>query len=447
VKQGVLVDSLNFSPKLDTLYLTSGATTNRKFDLASNRDWTISSNQSWCNVSPLSGIGNASFFISTATNPGATRIAKITLVSGLITRILYVNQTGGFFIDSLYVFADSIMRSAEAFPTNLIDIGCNRSWTASSNQSWATVTPTSGTNNGTINVSITANSGAARTAIITVTAGSLMRTVSIQQAAFVDSLSLSADSLILSAAASATNTIQVMSNKTWTVSSNQTWATVTPTSGNNNGSFNINIAANSGAQRTATITVTAGSKVKTVTVKQATFVPVPDSITLNMDTLNVGTAGGATNTIQVFSNTNWTISANQTWVTLSPTSGNNNGTFNINVAANTGTQRTATVTATAGTASKILIVNQGGLTAVEDVKSSFFSIYPNPVNDILHIDLKNTCRKGAISIFDVTGKEVMKEDVSKLIKIELDLSYLHRGMYFIQLIEDGNKHTSKLLVN
>jgi len=62
--------------------------------------------------------------------------------------------------------------------------------------------------------------------------------------------------------------------------------------------------------------------------------------------------------ISVASNRNWTVSESVSWLSLSTTSGSNNGSFIINCTANTGTQRTATVTVTAEGISQTVFVTQ-----------------------------------------------------------------------------------------
>jgi hypothetical protein len=64
-----------------------------------------------------------------------------------------------------------------------VNVTSNTSWTAAGNDtSWLTVSPAAGTSNGAITLSAAANPGETRTGIITVTAGDIVRTVSVTQA-------------------------------------------------------------------------------------------------------------------------------------------------------------------------------------------------------------------------------------------------------------------------
>jgi len=73
-----------------------------------------------------------------------------------------------------------------------------------------------------------------------------------------------------------TTTFEVTSNLDWTVSENESWLTVSPTGGNNNGTITVGYLANFGLQpRTGQIMVTAdgGSPEVIVTVTQSGFQP------------------------------------------------------------------------------------------------------------------------------------------------------------------------------
>jgi hypothetical protein len=152
-----------------------------------------------------------------------------------------------------------------------VTVTANVSWTVTDNQSWLSVSPASGSNNGSFTVSATANTGtSARTGAVTVSGGGITRTVSVTQAGPATSnLTLSASSLSLSPAASS-SVISVTANVAWTVTDDQGWLSLSPTSGSNNGSFTVNATANGASTtRTGTVTVTGGGLTRTVAVTQA----------------------------------------------------------------------------------------------------------------------------------------------------------------------------------
>ncbi|UXP32203.1 Ig-like domain-containing protein [Reichenbachiella agarivorans] len=74
-------------------------------------------------------------------------------------------------------------------------------------------------------------------------------------------------------------------------------------------------------------------------------------------------------TANISSNVSWTVTDNQSWITVSPTSGSGNGSISVTVTANTSSSaRTGTVTVSAsGVAAKTITVTQAGVAADVDV--------------------------------------------------------------------------------
>ena len=77
-----------------------------------------------------------------------------------------------------------------------------------------------------------------------------------------------------------------------------------------------------------------------------------------------------------------------------------------------------------------------------DYDNSVF-IYPNPVSNILNFDLKNNISVSAISINDISGKQVFKSVNS--INNSIDVSSLSSGVYFVTFKSDKNSVTKKFI--
>ena len=64
-------------------------------------------------------------------------------------------------------------------------------------------------------------------------------------------------------------TVAITSNASWTVSSDQSWCTVSKSSGSNNENITVKVSQNNSPdKRTANVKITAGGKTETVTVTQ-----------------------------------------------------------------------------------------------------------------------------------------------------------------------------------
>ncbi|MCX6246185.1 MAG: T9SS type A sorting domain-containing protein [Bacteroidetes bacterium] len=190
------------------------------------------------------------------------------------------SMTGSFtvtgFVSTLLV-TPSNQNVTYVVGTTDFTVTSNSSWTAVSNQTWCTCTP-SGTGNGIIVANYVSNPlPAQRVASITVTVTGLTpQVVTVTQDGAPKTLAVAPPSQNVSMPAGATD-FTVTSNSDWTAVSNQTWCTVTP-SGTGNGTIVANYTDNSsGPPRVASITVTvSGLAPQVVTVNQdgTTGIPV-----------------------------------------------------------------------------------------------------------------------------------------------------------------------------
>ena len=154
----------------------------------------------------------------------------------------------------------------------------------------------------------------------------------------------------------------ITSNTSWTISSDQTWCSVSPTSGSNDGSVTVSVGENSTtAERTATITVKSEAGDQTVKVTQSGVSP---TLTLNIDNMEFA-AGNGSKIFSIKSNTAWAVSSDKNWCSVSPTSGSNDGSVTVSVDENTSTSsRTATIMVESATITRRLAVMQSGATPV-----------------------------------------------------------------------------------
>ena len=177
---------------------------------------------------------------------------------------------------------------------------------------------------------------------------------------------------------SGTNTFDITSNTTWTVSSSDSWATVDVSSGSDNATITVSASANTASSpRTATITVTGGGITKTVSVTQAEENQTPPPAQLNVSVTYFDfSSNSGTNTFDITSNAAWTISSPASWVTVNITSGSGNATITVAVSKNTtSSTRTATITITNGDITKTLSVSQDGESTPFN-----FTVSPSSIN-------------------------------------------------------------------
>ncbi|MGU3374147.1 T9SS type A sorting domain-containing protein [Chryseobacterium sp. M5A1_1a] len=91
---------------------------------------------------------------------------------------------------------------------------------------------------------------------------------------------------------------------------------------------------------------------------------------------------------------------------------------------------------------KTLTVNSSGITlATAEVKKLEFSIYPNPVTDILHIKTQEKVIN--VAIYDVSGKLVNTQFSNG----QVNVSALPKGMYILKAVTDKATYQQKLIKN
>jgi hypothetical protein len=227
-----------------------------------------------------------------------------------------------------------------ANPAVTVSAGGGCGWTASSNVGWITgVNPGSGSGPGSVTFTVAANTGPARSGTLTIAS----QTFTVQQDGGCAPSVTPSTETIGSGGGSANPpvTVNAVGGCSWTASSNVAWITnVSPASGSGPGSVTFTVAANTGAQRVGTLTI-AGH---TVTVTQASG--CAPSITPSSETIASG--GGPASppvTVNAAGGCSWTASSNVAWITnVSPASGTGQGSVTFSVAANTGPERSGTLT-------------------------------------------------------------------------------------------------------
>ena len=181
-------------------------------------------------------------------------------------------------------------------------------WTAASSATFLTISSgASGTGNGTVNYSIAANTGAARSASITIN-GTVINFTQAAAAVLAPAgctVTLSSTSLKANSGGGTVNVdVTAASNCNWTASSNASFLTTTANA-LGNGTVVITAAANAGAPRSGTVTIGG----QTVTVSQ------DGGIVAAFNLLDPSQTAGATNVCQFRG-----PSGSQTVCTLSSTS-------------------------------------------------------------------------------------------------------------------------------
>jgi hypothetical protein len=171
---------------------------------------------------------------------------------------------------------------------------------------------------------------------------------------------------------------------------------------NSNGArYSTDYGANWLAENTG-LTGTSGMRLWSLAIKSNTIFagtygggvwkrPVSDLVTFDAspNILTIEETGSLTNIFSILSNTAWTISVSEPWLSADILSGHGNANITVTATENTiSDPRSANVTVSStGLESEVIVVTQDGfITGLNELKKSETKIYPIPANDVLFIE-------------------------------------------------------------
>ena len=85
-----------------------------------------------------------------------------------------------------------------------------------------------------------------------------------------------------------------------------------------------------------------------------------------------------------------------------------------------------------------------GLLSTPEVDLNSIKIYPNPVNDILNIDLPNEV-ESTIEIYDILGKRVLKQIINS--SSAINVQRLKAGIYILKITQGEANLSKRLIIN
>ncbi|HTY08815.1 MAG TPA: clostripain-related cysteine peptidase, partial [Candidatus Edwardsbacteria bacterium] len=342
--------------------------------------------------SSTAGTGVIDSVVYTATVSG-TFYAKAYEYSGTGNYSLLISVSGGSSTPTLAISTTSWSPTSAAQTSSAVNVTNSTTsdviaYTVSSNAtSWLTVSAASGNTPGSFTMTTTANTGTARTGTVTVAAsGQTSKTVTVTQAAPAGADTYEPNGTVAQAYAitsgTAYNSYIYSNGDIDYYSLNVTMAgAITVNLTNLPGDYDLYLYSTDGTTQlgsstnssttaeainyTATAAGTYYVKVigyngaysttvaYALTATYPTGAPTP-TLAISQTTWAPAAAGGTSSAVNVTNSGSssviaYTVSSNQTWLTVSSASGNTPGSFTMTAANNTGSARSATVTVTSTT--------------------------------------------------------------------------------------------------
>ena len=302
--------------------------------------WTVTSRASWITVtSRASGSGSAEVAFDVAANAGAARDGAVEIAGQQVT----VSQAGPPAAGCSFTIAPpSAAVGADGSQTTVtVSAPANCAWSAVSGVPWITIAGSSTrTGNGSVVLQISANSGVARTAQVSIAGRPF--TVAQAAAAVACTYSVTPETRSIAAGGGVTTAAVVaQSGCAWSTTGAPPWIAVSNGNGSGDGTVTLTVETNSGTARTATLTI-AG---RPFLIEQQAASAPSCSYELN-PTSHSALAGGGTFTVAVAtgSGCSWSTTAVPSWITVTNVSGTGAGTVTLTVQANSGAARSTTLT-------------------------------------------------------------------------------------------------------
>ncbi len=428
-QSGITACSYTISPTALS-YSSAGGLGTVTVSSGSGCTWTAVSNNSWITItSGSTGTANGTVNYTVAANTGTTQLTG-TITAGGQTHT--VTQSG---ITCTYTISPTALSFTSIAGTGTVNVtaatGC--SWTAVSNDSWISVTSGStGSGNGAVNYSVTANTGT----------GQRLGSISIGgQTHSVVQNGISACNYTItpltqtypSAGGNGTVTVASANGCSWSAISNDSWIFVSSgNTGSGNGTLTYSVAVStSNLQRTGSITV--AGQIHSITQAGVTcpVVPVMQSVGCSLaasSILNV--------TYQWYISGTPIIGASTQYYTA-----NQAGYYSIYV---------TDISNGCVTGSQPAYVNCSGVGVDEIDLEAAVLIYPNPSSGYFNIKSSNIFKddKVSITIINMFGQEIYSSSVIPVkgeVMLTIDNINPAKGAYTV-LIRSGQTKIIKRVV-
>jgi hypothetical protein len=280
---------------------------------SSGCNWDTSNVPSWITGIPASGSGTTTINFTVAANPGNPRSANIRVAG----QTFAVSQA----TSCTYSLNPTSHNASAAGGASSFDVNTSTActWDTSNVPSWITGIPMNGGGTSTINFTVAANTGAPRSANITVGG----QTFAVSQAGCTYSLNPTSHNAP-AAGGSSSFDVNTTGACTWDTSNVPSWITGIPMNGGGTTTINFTVAANMGPARNANINVGG----QTFAVSQAsgcTYSVSPSSLTFTV--LDLAPKDVALTTS---AGCPWNVTASDSWINVvSDSSGTGPSTIRI----------------------------------------------------------------------------------------------------------------------
>lgn len=353
--------------------------------LKSNGDWDVSSPE-WINVLPSSGNGDATLQIAVAANQAESRSGEITVKTKDNSASLTVVQGAR---QNFIILNPSAIESSFQGGTYEVTVTSNCDWTVSLQSDWVSCSPTSGSNNGIVTITVIPVAGeingSRQTSVVFASEETEAILNVIQTAMLQIPVQIDPDQCDFEYEGGV-RTVNVTCEGNWTAATEADWISLSVSSGSGNSQVNLTVAANGAFHpRSSFVCFTSETGNTAMLVVRQEAIDVVLEVTPS--SFQFGKEGGE-GTIIVRCDIEWVFDFDDTWMSVTPSSGTGDATVTLTVAPNTiSTPRSGSIMIKAGEQVAEIFVSQeaGDEAPMAVVEPS--TLYPAYIGGLQHLEL------------------------------------------------------------
>lgn len=427
-----------------------------------NTYWGISSSIEkefpWLTINKEYGTGNDTIILTIKNISKFNREGTIYLKGGTGDRYeLFVKQPG--IIPILSVEADSNMMTKSTIKvenkvyTFKAKVHANMNWEIKTQNitknPWFTISPTKGTGDQEITISILdTNSAVANRSCQLTLKGEEDQAVYYDMAQKGIPFQVSVDSNIIELGnILGTITLNVKANAGWNAFSNTSWynASGYSSSGDSIITIKLNAFNYTNAKRSDTLFIRCAvnheAKPFPILITQDTAYIYPSKELLLVENL-----AGASAKLTLKSNTRWYLTNMCNWVSASKSYGTNDLEITLYAKTTTTEERSCEIKITDRKGiNKTVIFKQLTSVGVKDFSADKISVYPNPAQDMLNI-YNQQIIINQVSVYDMQGREVLRKDNVGDFATTLNVASIAPGLYVVKIIGEGQTATKRIVI-
>lgn len=296
-------------------------------DVQSNTTWTVASKPDWVSVDPTNGMDNGTITVTAQDNPyttSRTGVIRLTQEGVNIETLVNVTQKGKTFDVNT-----TTLNFGDKEETQTVSIETDGTWSVTTSNSWIKVSPTSATGSSELAITVDENTNDNdRSGSVTVTMGDKSAKINIVQ----KGKYFTVDNSILTYTSKGGNMeVTVTTNDQWTAKvEGSSWLSLSATNGNGNAKLNVTASDNPSVNsRTGSIIIETvnGQRVKIIVKQNARY------LTVDTNELLFYSKGGTSNPITVSTDGTFSISTQDSWISISQ----EEHTFRVTASENKGT--------------------------------------------------------------------------------------------------------------